>query len=135
MILADAFKSPSSGWLATPMSRYLLTILFSTAGLLHFIFPSQYASVMPPWLPAHAELVALSGWCELAGGIGLLLVPTRRAAGWGLLLLCIAVLPANIQMWWDATAAGKALWVQALLLLRLPLQLPLMWWIWRVMKA
>lgn len=90
---------------------------------------------MPPWLPAHAALVAISGWCELAGGIGLLLPLTRRAAGWGLLVLCIAVLPANIQMWLDAMTAGKAWWVQAMLLFRLPLQLPLMWWIWCVMRS
>ena len=133
MALAEAFKNGSTGWLAAPISRYLLAIFFSTAGILHFTFPAQYASVMPPWLPAHAELVAISGWCELAGGIGLLFVQTRRVAGWGLLLLCVAVLPANIQMWLDASSAGKAVWIQALLLLRLPLQLPLMWWIWCVM--
>lgn len=116
-------------------ARVLLAVFFSTAGLLHFVFPSQYAGVIPPWLPAHAALVFISGVCELAGGIGLLLPLTRRAAGWGLLLLCVAVLPANIHMWLDAMHAGKALWIISLLLLRLPLQIPLMMWIWYVMKS
>lgn len=116
-------------------ARFLLAVLFCTSGVLHFIFSTQYASVIPPWLPAHATLVIVSGWCELAGALGLLIASTRRLAGWGLLLLCVAVLPANIQMWLDAVAVGKAFWIQALLLIRVPLQVPLMWWIWRVMHA
>ncbi len=44
------------------------------------------------------------------------------------------VLPANVQWLLDAHAAGHPLWQQALLLLRLPLQLPLIWWIWRVTR-
>lgn len=115
-------------------SRILLALFFSTAGILHFIFPNQYAGVVPPWLPAHAALVAISGVCELAGGIGVLLSLSRRLAGWGLLALCVAVLPANIQMWLDAIHAGKPLWITLLLFLRLPLQIPLMLWIWQVMK-
>lgn len=119
--------------LQTTAARILLAVFFSTAGILHFIFPAQYAGVMPPWLPAPAALVAISGWCELAGGIGVLIALTRRAAGWGLLLLCVAVLPANVQMLLTAIAAEKPLWIEGVLLLRLPLQLPLMLWIWCVM--
>ena len=120
--------------LKRPLARMLLALFFSVAGLLHFIFPAAYIGVMPPWLPAHAELVFISGVCELAGGIGLLIASTRVAAGWGLLLLCIAVLPANVQMWLAAIASHKAFWLQALLFLRLPLQVPLMIWIWVVMR-
>ena len=121
-------------WLQHPAARYLLAIFFCTAGVLHFVFPAAYIGVMPPWLPAHAELVFISGVAEVAGGVGILWALTRPAAGWGLLLLCIAVLPANVQMWLDAVAAHKTLWLEAVLLLRLPLQLPLMLWIWCVMR-
>ncbi len=34
----------------------------------------------------------------MAGGLGLLIPPVRRAAGWGLIALLIAVFPANIYM-------------------------------------
>ena len=118
-----------------PGSRVALAIFFCLAGILHFIFPTQYISTMPPWLPAHAALVIISGLCEIAGGIGLLLPALRRAAGIGLLLLCVAVLPANIQMWLNAIATGKEVWIQAMLLWRLPLQLPLMLWIWKVSRG
>lgn len=117
-----------------PISRLLLAIFFIVAGVLHFAFPAQYASTMPPWLPWHDELVAISGVCEIAGGIGVLLASTRKAAGLGLILLCIAVLPANVQMLLDAQTSGKATWILALLWLRLPLQLLLITWIWRVTR-
>lgn len=111
-------------------SRLLLALFFITAGVLHFIFPVQYASTVPPWLPWHRELVAVSGLCEIAGGIGILPIRTRVAAGIGLILLCLAVFPANVQMLLDARQAGKAPWILALLWLRLPLQALLMMWIW-----
>jgi uncharacterized membrane protein len=112
--------------------RLLLAIFFIAAGILHFVFPVQYASVVPPWLPWHHELVVISGLCEIAGGIGILPERTRVAAGIGLILLSLAVLPANVQMLLDAQAAGKSMWAIALLWLRLPLQLLLIMWIWRL---
>ncbi len=133
MMAPGGLKHRIIAGLRSNTSRWSLAIFFSAAGILHFIFPSQYASVMPPWIPAHAALVAISGVCELAGGFGLLWPRSRLAAGWGLLLLCIAVLPANIQMWLAAIDAHKPLWIEGVLLLRLPLQLPLMLWIWCVM--
>ena len=73
----------------------------------------------------------ISGVAEIAGGIGLLIPRWRNHAAWGLVLLLIAVFPANIYM---AVAhlqyeglLGKS-WVQWL---RLPLQLPLIYWAWR----
>ena len=115
-----------------PWPRLLLALFFILAGILHFVFPVQYASVMPSWLPWHAELVAISGVCEIAGGLGVLWRRTRSSAGIGLILLCIAVLPANVQMLINAMAEDKAGWMIALLWLRLPLQALLIWWIWRV---
>ncbi len=112
-------------------SRVLLSLFFITAGVLHFIFPEHYLKVMPPWLPAPLTLVFVSGGFEIAGGIGVLLLRVRRMAGYGLILLSLAVLPANAQMLLNEHAAGTALIWQGLLVLRLPLQLLLMYWIWR----
>ena len=116
------------------LSQYLLALFFVTAGILHFVFPAKYLGVMPPWLPWHAALVAISGACEIAGGIGVLFAPTRRLAGVGLIALCLAVLPANVQMLLNAHAAGEAAWWQVILIVRLPLQLLLIWWIWRASR-
>jgi uncharacterized membrane protein len=109
------------------VSRAVLSAVFVTAGVLHLIFPSTYLGVMPPWLPHPRALVLLSGACEVAGGLGLLHPRTRRAAAWGLVLLLLAVWPANFQMLFDARSPAA----RALLLLRLPFQPLLMWWVWK----
>ncbi|MDX2262310.1 MAG: DoxX family membrane protein [Gemmatimonadales bacterium] len=112
--------------------RVLLALAFITAGVLHFVKPEPYLAIMPPWLPAHALLVQISGVAELAGGIGLLVERWRRAAGIGLMLLLLAILPANIQMLLNYQARGAPAGEITLLWLRLPLQLVLMaavWWV------
>ena len=54
---------------------------------------------------------------------------TRPAAGLGLIMLLIAVWPANLQMLLDARDAGKPAWWVALLWARLPLQVILIAWV------
>lgn len=105
--------------------------LYISAGVLHFLITPRYMAIMPPYLPAHRALVLISGAAEIAGGIGVLTpVPTiRRAAAWGLVALLIAVLPANIYM-----ITGHANFPNIPTFigwLRLPLQLPLIYWAWR----
>ena len=112
--------------------RMLLAAFFIVGGVMHFVLPDVYARIMPEWLGWHAELVAISGVCEVAGGIGVLLRRVRRAAGWGLIVLSVAVLPANVQMLLDGLNDARPAWQIALLTLRLPLQGALIWWIWRV---
>lgn len=115
-------------------SRLLLAGIFVFAGVMHFVIPASYVAIMPPWLPWHRALVYASGVAEIAGGIGLLIDRTRRAAGMGLVLLLIAVWPANLQMLLNARAADASPTYEALLWLRLPLQLALIWWVWRASK-
>ena len=113
------------------VSRLLLGMFFVIAGVLHFVFTPDYMKIMPPWLPWHRGLVLVSGLFEIAGGLGVVWPLTRRWAGAGLVALCLAVLPANVQMLLDAQVAGaSAIWV-VLLWLRLPLQFLLIGWIWR----
>jgi len=68
-------------------------------GIQHFVDPKTFVDIMPPFLAAWAlELVYISGVFEILGGLGLLIPKTRRAAGWGVIALLIAVYPANIYM-------------------------------------
>jgi uncharacterized membrane protein len=115
-------------------SRVLVGLLFVVAGTLHFVSPRTYERIMPPYLPRHRELVYLSGALEIAGGLGMFPERTRRAAGIGLILLLFAVWPANLQMLLDARAAGTSRAYIALLRARMPLQLLLMVWVWRVSR-
>jgi uncharacterized membrane protein len=112
------------------LSRYALALLFVLAGTWHFIHPATYLAIMPPQLPQPLALVYVSGVFEILGGLGLLPAPTRRLAGWGLLALLVAVFPANVYMALIHEQLHIPGWIAWG---RLPLQLPLLWWVWRVM--
>ena len=128
--MSAILRSPAHA-AAGAASRAILETLFVFSGTMHFVIPESYMRIMPPWVPWHREMVLLSGACEIAGGVGLLIPRVRRWAGLGLVLLLAAVWPANVQMLLNARASHAAAWWQMLLLLRLPLQIVLMWWVWR----
>ena len=77
---------------------WLIGVAFALAGVNHFVNPRLYNAMMPDYLPYHSELVYLSGVFEILGGIGMFFPRLRRVAGWGLILLLIAVYPANVHM-------------------------------------
>lgn len=112
------------------LSRALLSLLFVAAGLNHFRSPALYASIVPPYLPFPLALVTLSGIAEIAGGVGVAVPRTRRAAGWGLLALLLAVFPANVYMATDNIVPQGYQIPSTLLWARLPLQFALMFWVW-----
>ena len=112
------------------LPRILLGGFFVAAGALHFLKPKPYEAIMPEALPAHRELVYLSGLAEIAGGAGVLADRTARPAGWWLIATMLAVFPANINMAVDAERFRQV--PEPLLWARLPLQAAIVYWIWRV---
>lgn len=110
-------------------TRILMGVLFGAAGFNHFYNPEFYLKIMPPYLPWHYALVMISGAAEILLGIGLIVPRTSRYAAWGLVLLLIAVFPANIQM-----AMHPELFPDlptSVLYLRLPIQgLLVLWAYW-----
>ena len=115
------------------MPSRILGAFFLVAGALHFIKPRPYEAIVPRALPAHRELVYLSGLAELAGGAGVLVERTRRPAGWWLIATMLAVFPANVNMAVNAERFQKV--PELLLWARLPLQGAIVYWIWRVTSA
>ena len=118
-----------------PLSLLVTAGLFAVAGVLHFVIPKFYLAIMPAWLPSPLLLVQLSGVFEIVGAVGLLLPSARTLAAVGLILLLMAVLPANVEMLRLAQARGASLAFIAACWLRLPLQPLLMWWVWRVSQS
>ncbi len=111
---------------AKRMGLLLLAGGFVAAGANHFLRPDAYVRIVPPYLPAPRLLVYLSGAFEVLGGLGVLPRRTRSAAGWGLVLLLVAVFPANLHMALHAERfAPIPAWA---LYARLPLQLALIVW-------
>ncbi len=105
-------------------------MLFVFSGTMHFVAFRHYLAIMPPYIPYGWQLVYLSGVLEILGGVALLIPSLRRAAGFGLIFLLIAVFPANVQMLINARAREAAPLEEALLWLRLPLQVLLIMWVW-----
>ncbi len=120
---------PSS--ISKRIALLLLTPFFVLAGLNHFKNPNFYMSIMPPYLPAHSELVAMSGLLEILGGVAVLFSTTRKWAGYGLIVLMVLVYPANIYMALqpERFAHMAPRWI---LYLRLPIQFVIIAWIYWV---
>ena len=110
------------------VSVWLLALMFVGAGAMHFVRPAAFEAIVPPWLPSPRTLVLVSGAAEVVGGIGLLLGQTRDAAGIGLIVLLLAVLPANVFMVQES-ARFAALAPKWLLVARVPLQFLLIGWV------
>ena len=102
--------------------RLLLSLGMTAIGVAHFLAVDEFTRVVPDYLPAPRLLVLVSGACEIAGGLGLLIAPVRRAAAWGLAALYVAVFPANVYMATHHLSPGGAAIPDALLWGRLPLQ-------------
>ena len=110
---------------------YTMGAFYVFAGVMHFVVPDSYVSIMPSYLPWHPELVYLSGVAEILCGVGVLIPRTRVMAAWATIALLIAIFPANINVaihdlpMGDATeGAGMLNWG------RLPFQLVLIAWAW-----
>ncbi len=98
-------------------------VAYSYVGVMHFIDPSFFLQIMPPYLPFHLELVYLSGLAEILLGILLMIPHTRKKAAWGIIALLVAVYPANIYLAFNEEPQ-KALQISSFVAswVRLPIQ-------------
>ena len=101
----------------------IMSLFYIWVGINHFIDPAWFVKIMPPYLPFHYEAVYVSGFFEILFGLMLIIPGSRRYAAWGLILLLIAVYPANIYLAFNedpqiaiGISAFAASWV------RLPIQ-------------
>ena len=113
-------------------SRLALAALLLGTGALHFVDTSSYERIVPPALGrGHArDLVLVSGAAEMTAGALLMLDRTRRLGAGLAAGLFVVVFPANVQMAVDGgiIGAGFPLGSPVVAWLRLPLQVPLLWW-------
>jgi uncharacterized membrane protein len=101
-------------------------MFFTAAGLLHFLRPRMYEQIVPDYLPAHRELVLVSGGAEIAGALAVMPPRTRRLGGYWLSALLVAVFPANVDMALHPDRHPAI--APALLWARLALQPLAVWW-------
>jgi len=106
--------------------KYLLGILLVVGGIAHFTKTEFYLKAMPSYLPLHEFIVYASGLLEIMLGVLLVFSKTTRKAALGIILLFIAVFPANINMYINHQDFPEM--SETTLLFRLPIQLLLIGW-------
>jgi len=81
------------------LSVIIMSIFYINVGIKHFTDSNWFLHIIPPFLSLIGlELVYISGVFEVIFGIMLLLPKTRKLASYGLILLLIAVYPANLYL-------------------------------------
>jgi uncharacterized membrane protein len=72
--------------------------MFLFTAVSHFApMKADLIAMVPPGLPRPDLLVFINGLAEVAGAVGLLILPLRFWAACGLILLLIVMLPANVS--------------------------------------
>lgn len=104
---------------------FALAALFGASGVLHLVRPRWYRPLVPPSMPA-GPVVLGSGLAEL--GCAAALVTRQPWAGPASAALLLAILPGNVRFAIDRLGDPTASrLVVALAVLRIPLQLPMVW--------
>lgn len=111
------------GWLGVPWfdgvpvaMRWGLALPLILIGIDHLRNPGRYLPMIPSVVPRPAFIVAFTGYCEIAGGAGLLVPRTQWLAGLMLAIYFVAVFPANIKVvqpvivWWALYSAQITSW-------------------------
>jgi len=115
---------PELQQLANAAPAYRLAALLLGSGVLHFVMPKPYDSIVPVELPGSQRFYTqASGVAELASGALLLSPRTRRVGALAAIAVFIGVFPANInliRLWRD-----KPLLMRLGAIARLPLQIPM----------
>ena len=111
-------------------ARMATGIAFVFTGAAHFVIPEKFMEMMPPFLPSPVFLIYLSGIFEILGGIGLIISKTKYWAATGLILLLLAVFPANIYVALNNVQLGGFMNYGVYQWLRLPMQFVLIGWVW-----
>ena len=119
-----ASPPPELQQIVSPTPAYRIAALLLGSGVLHFVMPKPYDSIVPVELPGSQRFYTYaSGVAELAAGALLLPPRTRKLGALSAVALFVAVFPANVnllRLWKD-----KPLVMRLGAIARLPLQIPM----------
>ena len=123
-------KLPGSTSDGTRQAYWMGGVLITT-GILHFVTPMGFDSIIPKEIPVPARtLTYASGVAELAIGAGLLAPCTRKASALAAAALFIAVFPANVNT--VRIFKDRPIGYRLAAIARLPLQVPLITSAWQI---
>ena len=110
--------------------RIALSVFFAFTGIGHFIKTDALVSMLPPSFPARLPMIYLTGIFEILGAIGIWIPRLRKLTGICLIVMLVAVFPANIYGAMQRVPFGGHEIGPLYLLGRVPVQLLLIAWIY-----
>lgn len=117
--------------------RLALAGLLAAAAVGHVRNPAFFEGLVPDWLPGDPAVYNMTSAAAEAASAALLLHPRTVRIGGGLAFVTLAtVWVANIDAAFSGGTPGLSGWAgsAAAAWLRLPLQLPLLWWAWQLAR-
>ncbi len=108
--------------------RWVIAAAYLFVGIVHLRSPNGFMPIVPDWVPYPLETILLTGVCEIAGAIGLMIPRFRRAAAWGLAAYAVCVFPANIKHAVEGVIIGGTQLGWGYHAPRLAFQPVLVWW-------
>lgn len=108
--------------------RALLAVAYLLAGILHMLKPAPFLTITPAWVPFAAQVILLTGICEVAGAIALFVPRLRWWAGVLLAAYAVCVYPANVKHavdYFTHGTGGLTAWYHVP---RLAFQPVIVWW-------
>jgi len=81
------------------VAAVLYGLPFVWVGIQHFISPEIFEPIVPPWLGWPWFWVHITGYTEVALGVGVMVRRTRRVAGWLMVVQLMLLYLANLHMW------------------------------------
>jgi uncharacterized membrane protein len=143
LLLAGTLLAALAGRLGLPglaawpaRMRLGLALALLLAGADHLANPWRYLPMLPGFVPLPRETVLFTGFCEIAGALGLLVPRFRRLAGIMLAIYFVCVFPANIRNAIEGGAGVAGLPAAAWYYwARLPFQPLVIWWALRAAEV
>ena len=81
------------------VAAVLYGLPFIWVGVQHFIKPEVFEPIVPPWLGWPWFWVHITGYTEVALGVGIMIPRLRRLAGWLMVAQLLLLYLANLHMW------------------------------------
>ena len=107
-----------------------ITLLFVLFGVLHFTATELVVQMLPEWVPMRQAVVLGTGVAEIAAGIALVPIQTRRLAAWACIGMLVIFFPANVYSYISQVPVPGHATLLEFLALRTPLQFIMIGWTW-----
>ena len=107
-----------------------IALVFGFTAIGHFVKTQAMAEMLPDFVPGRLAMVYVSGFVEAVAAVAILIPRFRRVVAWCLIVLLLSFLPVNIYAAMNQIGMGGHQWGPIYLLIRIPLQVILVAWVW-----